>query len=173
MGAYAAFADLLSYPGPEVLAVVDRCMAGRLAPEHLLAFRAEAERLGVSGLEEAYTAAFDLDPACSLYVGHHVFGENARRSVFMVRLAELYRASGLPQCDRELPDHLPVVLRYLDAAAPCPQADDLLRDALVPALGRLVDRLEPAHHPYTPVLRALLALMAPALADAGRQGAPA
>ncbi len=188
MGAARAFADLLSYPAADLAARVDACVAalsgdggiGRArvnaADEpvrDLLAFRSEAVRLGVARLEEAYTAAFDLDPACSLAVGHHVFGENARRSVFMARLAEMYRDAGVPPAEGELPDHLPAVLRYLDAGPPGTVMDDLVADAVVPALERVSESLGRADHPYAPVVRALLSHLAPALATTSRQGTPA
>ncbi len=196
MGAGRAFADVLSYPGVDLPARVDACVAAlsggagagraacsapgdaaRLAPDasvhELLAFRSEAGRLGLARLEEAYTAAFDLDPACSLAVGHHVFGENARRSVFMARLADMYRDAGLPPAEGELPDHLPAILRYLDAGSPGPAMDDLVADAVVPALERVSESLGRTDHPYAPVVRALLGHLAPALATTSRQGTPA
>ncbi len=178
MGAGRAFADLLSYPGADLPTRVDACVAalpgdGGEGPGQLMAFRREAERLGLARLEEAYTAAFDLDPACSLAIGHHVFGENARRSVFMARLADMYRDAGLPPAEGELPDHLPAILRYLDVGPQSQAMDDLVADAVVPALERLSATLGRADHPYAPVARALLGHLAPALATTGRQGTPA
>lgn len=177
MGAGRAFADLLSYPGADLPARVDACVAtlsdGGAGRGQLMAFRSEAARLGLARLEEAYTAAFDLDPACSLAVGHHVFGENARRSVFMARLADMYGDAGLPPAEGELPDHLPAILRYLDAGSPGPAMDDLVADAVVPALERVSESLGRTDHPYAPVVRALLGHLAPALATTSRQGTPA
>jgi nitrate reductase molybdenum cofactor assembly chaperone NarJ/NarW len=176
MSACRAFAALFSYPRAGVLALVDECLATVTADASaadLLAFRGEAERLGLARLEEAYTAAFDFDPDCSLSVGHATFGENARRSVFMCRLAGMYRDAGLPPADGELPDHLPAVLRYLDAGPPVPEKDDLLVDAVVPALAHLARALGRVNHPYAPVARALLAHLAPAAAEGDRRRTPA
>lgn len=183
MGICRAFADLLSYPRAGVLALVDECLAELASPARqdvparlasdLLAFRASAERLGLARLEEAYAAAFDFDPACSLSVGHHVFGETARRSVFMCRLAEMYRDAGQSAVSADLPDHLPAILRFLDAGPAGPATDELVADAVVPALQRVAEALGRANHPYAPVVCALLGSLTGAATETRRQGAPA
>jgi nitrate reductase delta subunit len=163
MAVYAAFADVLSYPGAETLAAVDRCLMetgvgqGSAFALDLLEFHANAERLGRAALEEAYTRAFDLEPASCLYVGHHVFGETTRRSAFMARLSAMYREAGGPVTSGELPDHLPEVLRYLDANDATRANAELLSDAVVPALRQILAALDRSGHPYGPVVRALLA----------------
>ncbi len=170
MGVYGRFADLLDYPGTDVEACVDACLAELAdappdAREALMRFREEARHLGLSGLEEAYTAAFDMDVHCTPYVGHRLFGENARRGLFMVRLAADYRRHGFAAPAEELPDHLAVMLRYLDAVScsegvgfqpRCDELDELIRDAIVPAAQQLAEALECRRHPYAPVLRAML-----------------
>jgi nitrate reductase delta subunit len=171
MSVYAAFADVLSYPSHDTLPAVDRCLAeidvaqGSSLARDLLEFRASAERLGPAALEEAYTRAFDLEPASCLYVGHHVFGETTRRSLFMARLAAMYREAGVHPPGGELPDHLPHVLRYLDANGGTTASRDLLADAVVPALRQIVAALDRARNPYA---RAVGALLAHAATDASR-----
>lgn len=164
MGVYRAFADLLSYPRDEMVSAVDRCLAALptsraetgSARSLLLAFRAAAERLGMLGLENDYTAAFDLDPRCSLYVGYHLFGDTARRSYFMQRLAAIYRESGVVRRAGELPDYLPLVLASCDAGLADDVRLELLADAVVPALERLEGALDRSESAYAPAVRALL-----------------
>lgn len=184
MGAYRAFADLLSYPDGNLLAHVDRCLkelagapsstseAGATPGRLLLAFRETAERLGTARLEDAYTAAFDLDPACSLYLGHHLFGENARRGIFMFRLVQLYREAGFAAPAGEPPDHLPVVLRYVDLDPTAESMQEILSDAVVPVTGRLLEALVRIDHCYVPVVRALFAHAAGAVDKPGGQETP-
>ncbi len=169
MGLFARFADLLDYPGADVEASVEACLAEmvdapREAREALGGFRDQARQLGLSGLEEAYTVAFDLDVRCTPYVGHHLFGENTPRGLFMARLVAAYRAQGFAAPPAELPDHLAVMLRYLDLlrSAGGAGAEDLVGDAIVPASRLIADALDRRRHPYAPVLHALIAVLEPA-----------
>ncbi|HEY7536671.1 MAG TPA: nitrate reductase molybdenum cofactor assembly chaperone [Gaiellaceae bacterium] len=144
----ALLAALLAYPDDAVRA---RALeAARLvaedapeAAELLERFAADVEALPPGRLEELYSAAFDLDTlsvaeaTCYPYVGHHLFGESYRRSRFMVGLLERYRADGFEVDGGELPDHLLVMLRFL-ARDPDPDvAEEIVGEALLPALGRM------------------------------------
>lgn len=143
---FRLFAGLLDYPGPELPATVRRCaellsLACPAAAEALARFADFVERTSPAGLEELYIRAFELGAAYCPYVGHHLFGESYKRSVFLVRLKERCRAVELA-LDGELPDHLTVLLRFL---AVCPQreeGEELIREALLPALDTML-RLEP------------------------------
>lgn len=167
MGIYACFADLLEYPddmlGPRLASCIAKSGAGNdAARDAILRFREEADRRGLPAVQELYTSAFDLDASCTLYVGHHLFGESARRGVFMARLAGEYRQSGFRCLEHELPDHLPVLLRYLDAITDLQQGEsdevgrELIAEILLPATKRIAEALEGRNHPYAHVLRALL-----------------
>jgi len=147
MPALALFAEVLEYPEPDVAETVSRCEAlvTERQPEaaSLLAdFRTFTGLVPLGRLQEIYTSAFDLDTLSDLdatlypYVGHHLFGESYKRSAFMTELSSRMRASGYV-VERELPDHLVVLLRFL---AVCPDeqlAGELVHDAMVPALVRM------------------------------------
>lgn len=61
--------------------------------------------------EEAYTATFDVTPACVPYVSIHLFGEqNFKRGAFMAELSGRCTEMGF-DCRGELPDHLANMLR--------------------------------------------------------------
>jgi nitrate reductase assembly molybdenum cofactor insertion protein NarJ len=145
-------ADVLAYPGPGLADRAAEC-AERLVPEHpaaalrLACFAAFAETAGDAALEEAYTAAFDLAPIGSPYVGDQLFGACRERSFLLSGLRELRRQAGLPD-GVELPDHVVEVLRLAAAPIPSDVQGDLLRDGLVPALGKLLAALEAAGHPW-------------------------
>jgi nitrate reductase delta subunit len=156
---FDTFAELLSYPAADPAPAARRCRAllgGREAGRHLGRFLERAERARPHELEEAYSATFDLDPACAPYVGHHLCGEGPRRGVFMARLADVYRADGFEgAAGGELPDHLVVVLRYL-ARVPAGEARQaLLQDGLLPALDKMLAALPDSDDAYRAVLAAL------------------
>ncbi len=165
---FALFADVFEYPGPRVARAVRECEA-LVAPRSVEAaallgeFRAFVERTPLARLEEVYTGTFDLDAACHPYVGYHLFGETYKRSVFLVGLRERYRKIGY-QDGGELPDHLAVLLRFLALTDDAVLAEEIVREALLPALDRMTgsDDADPevaGHEPkpkhYQPVLRAL------------------
>lgn len=142
-----AFADVLDYPRAPVDAAARRCerLVAEVSPEaaELLAgFCSFAESRPLGELQEAYTRAFDLDTLSELeptlypYVGHHLFDENHKRSAFLVELSARYREHGFSQ-EGELPDHLVVVLRFVAACDDEELADELVQEALVPALARM------------------------------------
>ncbi len=189
MGIYGSFAALLDYPTADLPCRLDRCLAEVGASKAvastdplavaapvaaLLRFRAEIGHLGLARVEELYTASFDIDPGCALYAGHHLFGETARRSAFMARLADEYRAAGFSGTVSDLPDYLPTMLRFVDR----PGAADgsrrtLLDEAIVPAARAIADALERRDDPYAHVMRALLAVLGAELSAASghREGA--
>lgn len=167
MGLYGSFADLLEYPGPDVGRRLDACVASidgsRLdeprgeAAAMLRRFRERIGRVGLAGMEEAYTAAFDMDPGCTLSVGHHLFGETQHRSLFMSRLAVIYSEAGFVQTGSELPDHLPTMLRFVDGLGATDQARvTLVDDAIVPACRAIAEALGRRDDPYALAFRALL-----------------
>ncbi len=154
-----AFAELLSYPVTDPAPVARRCraLASARGAGHLDRFIARAERARGHEMEEIYSSTFDLDPACAPYVGHHLAGETPKRGLFMARLAEAYRQDGFAWSagGGELPDHVPLVLRYLAAAPEGPSRRVVLEDALLPALGTMLDALSDPGNPYRDVLTAL------------------
>jgi len=173
---FALFADILDYPRGDLAATVLECRAlvarRRPAAARLLdGFAAFASATPPGRLEEIYTGAFDLDTlsdldaTCYPYVGHHLFGESYKRSTFLLGLAERYRAHGFSPPPGELPDHLVVVLRFL---ASCPDeelVDEIVEEALLPALRRMVgeegglDRQPSGKAAYLAALRALLVVL--------------
>ncbi len=149
---YASLAEILDYPGPDLAARVDGCIA-RLGEAHPEAARRLAEfgravaAAPAGRLEESYTAAFDLDASCSPHVGHRLLGADARRGTFLARLAGRYRARGF-SAGQELPDHVSVLLRFLAYAPDEPGRGELLGDCLAPALASLAAELSRRAHPW-------------------------
>jgi nitrate reductase assembly molybdenum cofactor insertion protein NarJ len=95
-----------------------------------------------------------VNPAVCLYVGYHLFGDSYPRGAFMARLAGEFNKVGF-EFDRELPDHLPIVLRYL-ARPDAVDAVELVDDAMVPALRTIVSAFAETTNPYAALLEAVL-----------------
>ncbi len=158
---YSALADLLDYPGaglPSRAAAYSESADG--AAQALKPFVESLRGLSQGDMEELYTRTFDLQPESCLYIGHHLFGEDWRRGMFMARLKHRYAECGFSG-GAECPDWLPVVLRFLDAEPRGQEAEELLRECVIPSAARLLRVLDEKSNPYAAVLRALLRYVAP------------
>ncbi len=157
---YQFFANILDYPGPLLFDDVRDCISS-LEPGHIEAarilgeFRSSLEGAGIGRIEEIYTATFDLQAGCSLYAGYHLFGDDYRRSMLLVKLKEAYRERNFT-AGKELPDHLCVLLRFLALHEHEPDSRELISDCVIPAVVKIVDGAERAATPYRLVLEALL-----------------
>jgi nitrate reductase molybdenum cofactor assembly chaperone len=152
------FAGMLEYPQPELAALARECerMARASAAGALREFRMFVEATPPAGLEEAYTAAFDLSAESCPYAGYHLFGEGYQRSAFMQMLKARYRARGFA-AGSELPDHLSALLRFAAACGEGEEREVILREAVLPALQRMTPPPGPG---YAAVLKALAATLA-------------
>lgn len=137
-----AFGRMLAYPPPEPGPWLTRCrerIAARNAEaaEQLDPFIAFLEGSTPGERNETYSRAFDLNALFHPYIGYHLFGETYKRSRFMVRLKGHYREHGFTP-ERELPDHLAVVLRFLPTCDHAEFWDELIRFGVVPTLGSML-----------------------------------
>lgn len=153
---YAVIAHLLDYPGPDFTKNVARCRTSCPDEIHplLQAFRGRVQDLGVARLQEIYIETFDFHAETSPYIGHHLFGEEIRRSLFMAELRGRYRECGVVE-NSEVPDHLANVLRFLGATQPGEERSELIHACLIPAIRHMLPALQP-DNPYTPLLEAIL-----------------
>ncbi len=135
------FATLLSYPKEGLIEEVRKCEAlipAAKAEARLLLgeFRKFAEDAPLSRMEEIYTSTFDLEAACQPYIGYHLLGESYKRSAFLLELSQLYRKKGMA-AEKELPDHLGQILRFLTVCDDTGLADELVDEAVLPALEKM------------------------------------
>jgi nitrate reductase delta subunit len=165
-----ALSALLAYPRGDLAGPAGRAAElarGTAAAEPLARFGARALAGDLPAIQELYTATFDLQPACTPYVGHHLVGDSPMRGPLLARLVEVYALGGY-RAREELPDHLCEVLGYLSVAPPGPLRDDLVRDGLLPALGRMIEELPDPANPYRDLLVAARELLSPAAAGRPR-----
>lgn len=162
MTALALLADLADYPGAGLAGALEACPralteASPVVRELLAEFTTRACALTPARREEIYTASFDLQPDCTLNLGHHLFGEDWKRSSMLIELAPIMRRAGL-ETGGELPDHLCWLLRLLARSPGEAEVRDLVPCVVLPGLRSLRSRL-PEEHPYQPLLQALYLLL--------------
>ncbi len=160
---YDLFADLLEYPTLatplKAAFCLDRLKVSKPeAAELLNYFYSEMEKRRLEQMQELYTVTFDMQPVCYPYVGFQLFGESYKRGAFMAQLNEAYRAAGY-SAEQELPDHLPVILRFLGLDEDNRQSDfcqALVKEGLIPALEKMLQTFgAQSENPYYAVLSAL------------------
>ena len=164
-----AFAQALDYPHEKPLDAVTACATlsrpvSDEAADLLDRFAEAVAEAPLGDLQEAYTRTFDLDtmsqaePTCYPYVGHYLFEENHKRGAFILGLRRRFRAQGFEEGGGELPDHLVVLLRFLPECEDAELAEELVDDAMLPALAKMLvgdDRGGSLRGGYRRVLRAL------------------
>ncbi len=97
-------------------------------------------------VEEVFTRTFDINPACALEVGWHLFGEEYARGQFLVRMREELRKYDLPE-SVELPDHISHVLAVV-AAMPDEDAACFVQACVLPAVEKMRQALQEKETPY-------------------------
>ena len=153
------FADLLSYPDGATRQTAAACAAllREVRPDAGEPLAGFVNFLGAheaARVEEIFTATFDLQPACHPYVGYQLCGESQQRTMFLIKLQQLYNQHGFAT-GTELPDHLSTMLRFIGTVADRNCRQELTSDGLLPALEKLLQGLDTGEHPYVELLRAL------------------
>ncbi|MFC1758321.1 nitrate reductase molybdenum cofactor assembly chaperone [Planctomycetota bacterium] len=153
-----AFARLLSYPdqhtaqAAELLYIVLQGEVDEAASE-ISKFGSFLEQSDEWQVEEAFTGTFDVNPACALEVGWHLFGEEYARGMFLVRMREELRKYDLPE-SAELTDHIAHVLAIV-AAMPDDQATSFVKACVQPAIEKMNVALAEKDSPYRHIMAAL------------------
>ena len=159
---YGLFADLLEYPSPQLAGQARECLAAlgekhAKARSHVEKFEKFSCSIPHSRLEELYTETFDIQAICSPYVGYHLFGEDRTRGMFMIKLKEQF--SGLVACGYDLPDHLSLMLRFLDRGNGAEEIRELKEYCLIPAVKKMITLLKDSSNAYRGVLQAVLLVL--------------
>lgn len=142
-----AYAGALSYPHTAPAPAARTCAAlartrSDEASALLEAFAELADATPLGTIQEEYTRAFDLDtmsraePTCYPYVGHYLFDESHKRGAFILGLRKRFRAAGFED-ESDLADHLVVLLQFVAHLGDDEAADEIVDDAIVPALARM------------------------------------
>jgi nitrate reductase delta subunit len=117
--------------------------------------------------QELYVQTFEFNPACTMEIGWHLFGENYERGEFLVRMREQLRRYGIDESS-ELPDHLTHLLVLIDRMEH-QEAAELAGQFLLPALAKIQDGLK--NNPFGSLIAAVQAKLEADYPDAPRRPA--
>ena len=153
------FSTLLSYPQQSVVAQAVACSVQMKelnadAADSMKDFTDFLEANTISQIEESFTGTFDLQSLCHPYVGYQLCGESQQRTMFMIKLQELYKQYAFVS-GNELPDHLTEVLRFIGSISDQECRQEIIQDGLLPALEKITKGIESEGHPYVALLNAL------------------
>ena len=153
------FAVLLSYPDDHVKEQAAACVAHMKGVNSEVATSMESfldfiETNEITRIEEAFTGTFDLQSLCHPYVGYQLCGESQQRTMFMLKLRELYKQHDFVS-GNELPDHLAEVLRFVGSITDQDCRLEIIQDGILPALEKITQGIESDNHPYVALLNAL------------------
>lgn len=167
------FAILLSYPGENIAALAASCSVdlkqeSSEAADSLESFSCFLEANDISRIEEAFTGTFDLQSLCHPYVGYQLCGESQQRTMFMIKLKELYQQHDFIS-GNELPDHLTEVLRFIGSITDQECRLEIIQDGLLPALAKMTQGIESDGHPYMALLKTLQSFLTETAAPANEQ----
>lgn len=159
--AWDRLAELVEYPAAAAYAsTLDACIATTApfdAAAPLEQFRERLTAGGLTSMRERYVEAFDFDPACTLDVTWHQFGDAPERGALLSALREDLARAAVDECG-ELPDHLPALLRLIareDAARA-----SALAAGITPALRGVHELLKARGNPYGGVIEAIARMLA-------------
>jgi nitrate reductase assembly molybdenum cofactor insertion protein NarJ len=161
------FTPLLQYPDEGYASRASR-IAALAGSAPLRAFAEAVSRLTASEIQELFIRTFDLNPACTLEIGWHLFGEQYERGEFLVDDRGLLRRAGVTEIG-ELPDHLLHVLPLI-ARMSSPDAAEFSRRFLAPALTKMAGALA-KDNPFALSLAGLLEAVAAMHEPVGAGGA--
>lgn len=145
-GHYSRLADLFSYPDTAFAQKVQKVQAFlddtcREAAETLRKFTNFASQASLVELEEVFTRSFDVQAVTTLDIGYVMWGDDYKRGELLVKLNGEHKEAGV-DCGNELSDHLPNVLRLLDAMQKPELRDELVQRIVAPALRRIIGEFD-------------------------------
>jgi nitrate reductase delta subunit len=145
--AFAMLAPLFRYPDESFRRRLEEACRAMPAVD---SFAGAVAGIEVDALQAVYSSTFDLSPACSPYLGSHVFGdESPERARLMLGL----RMKGAGTS--ELPDHVAEVLANATAFDP-EEWHELRQLILIPALRKMDAALRSTSNPYRHLIAAVL-----------------
>lgn len=111
-----------------------------------------------SDVEEMFTRTFDMNPACCLEIGWHLFGEDYKRGEFLVLIRQSLAEEKIQESN-ELPDHLSHCLKLL-AKLENEDAREFSRAFILPALAKIqLGCKDNEKNPYVFLVEALMILL--------------
>jgi nitrate reductase delta subunit len=144
---YRSFSKILEYPQDSFFEHFSECLKnleekdGKLSNQLTLAFD-KMKSLALSRMRENYIQTFDFNPSTSLAVGYHLFGDDYKRSKFMIGLKERYQKYGFKGESNELPDHLPLMINFLAGNKFNDDISAIVDEGIIPALNKILNNFK-------------------------------
>ncbi len=119
-------------------------------------FEMEVFKMDVDTLREIYTRTFDLAPSCPPYIGYHLFEDSYKRGEFLVRLKEVYKNSSFELDERELPDHISLILKFISFKGfDGENVKVIIEEGLIPSLEKMKICFKKGENPYEALIESL------------------
>ena len=157
---YQVLSLLLQYPDEELIgglreleAVLEERPAWRERLQPLLAYLGTTPLID---LQQEYVATFDRNPSHSLHLFEHVHGDSRDRGPAMIDLIQHYEKAGLFLGEKELPDHLCVILEFA-STQPAPSAREFIGE-MAHILQAIFSALRKRDSAYASLVAAVLEL---------------
>ena len=166
---------LLWYPDDALFAKLSDIAAvvAELPPavaEPLDAFLDHVAQTDKVALQKHFVEVFDLKRRACPFLTYWTDGDTRNRGQAILRFKQAYIAAGFALDDRELADHLAVVLEF--AAVGDRLTGDALLSEHAAAIGLLRAALQDLSSPYAHVLDAVVATLPARMAEMARSGPP-
>ena len=110
------------------------------------------------GLQEAYTAAFDMTPSTTMNLTYHLYGDTEKGAEALARLQQCYQEAGCERTGGELPDYLPLMLEFV-SICPDDEGAGLVWECFQ-GFGDYLGRLQKTAPAYAALLQPLIRLAA-------------
>ena len=167
---------LLHYPDEELFNRIDEIgsAADQSRPADvesaIQAFVNELNTHSLIQVQEKYTAVFDIDPATTMNMTYHAFGDNEKRAAALAHLQHNYEQAGWERITGELPDYLPMMLEFL-SICPHPEHTGPVWQCLQ-GMQPLVARLEKKAPVYAALLQPIANMAVEHCASADKRDLP-
>ncbi len=160
MNIYSNFAQLLSYPTSGLNSHITELKAickdnSAIDIKEFEIIENHFSNQDVNLLQEYYIKTFDVNAVCYLDIGYVLFGEDAKRSQFLLYMQnEQLQANN--DCGKEFPDHLPNILTLLPKLQNNDFKEELIITILIPALNHMIDNFTNDENSYKYTLKILI-----------------
>ncbi len=163
MEAYKHIADLFRYPTAGILTQLDQVSQFLKQKDALLhskfqPFHDFFTNNSITSLEEHYIRTFDVRAICHLDIGYVIFGDDSKRGRFLYHMKEEQILAG-NDCGSELADFLPNMLTLLSKTDKLDLAEELSVSILLPALSKILQKLESESNIYKIPVGILISLL--------------
>ncbi len=163
MEAYKHIADLFRYPTAGILTQLDQVSQFLKQKDALLHSKIQPfhdffTNNSITSLEEHYIRTFDVRAICHLDIGYVIFGDDSKRGRFLYHMKEEQILAG-NDCGSELADFLPNMLTLLSKIDKLDLAEELSVSILLPALSKILQKLESESNIYKIPVGILISLL--------------